>query len=65
MRRDQSPKGWARGHEELLAAFQRLADFVSIAAAHYLACLFYRDWWRLPMTTATVVAIERGSTNSA
>jgi putative colanic acid biosysnthesis UDP-glucose lipid carrier transferase len=56
MRRDSS-RGLFRGNEELLSAFQRLADFVSVALAHYLACTFYGDVWRPPMTVATAIAL--------
>jgi len=56
MRRN-SPRGFLRGNEELLSAFQRLADLLSIAVAHYLACTFYRDSWRAPMTAATAIAL--------
>lgn len=52
-----SPRGALRGNEELLSAFQRLADLLSIAVAHYIACSFYRDSWRAPMTAATAVAL--------
>jgi putative colanic acid biosysnthesis UDP-glucose lipid carrier transferase len=57
MRRDLSSNGLFRNNEELLSAFQRLADFVAIALAHYLACVFYRDAWRPPMTVATAIAL--------
>jgi putative colanic acid biosynthesis UDP-glucose lipid carrier transferase len=49
--------GFARNNEELLSAFQRLADCLSILLAHYLACVFYRDEWRPQMTVATAVAV--------
>ena len=55
MRRES--RGLFRGNEELLSAFQRLADFLSIAMAHYIACAFYRDVWRPPMTVATAIAL--------
>ena len=57
MRRDLSSNGLFRNNEELLSAFQRLADFASIALAHFLACAFYGDPWRPPMTLATAVAL--------
>ncbi len=50
-------RGFLRGNEELLSAFQRLADLLSIAVAHYIACVFYRDQWRAPMTAATAIAL--------
>lgn len=50
-------RGFLRGNEELLSAFQRLADLLSIALAHYIACVFYRDQWRAPMTAATAIAL--------
>ncbi len=55
MRRESS--GVLRGNEELLSAFQRLADFVSIALGHLLVCVIYQDSWRSPMTAATAVAL--------
>ena len=57
MRRNSSSKGLFRTNEELLSAFQRMADFVAVALAHYLACLFYRDVWRSSMTAATAIAL--------
>lgn len=57
MRPRLSSKSFSRGHEELLSAFHRIVDLVLIAAGHYLACFFYRDYWRSPMTSATVIAL--------
>lgn len=57
MRRTFPSKGLARSNEELLSAFQRLADCLSICLGHYLACFFYRDTWRPPMTVATGIAL--------
>lgn len=51
------PSGFARNSEELLSAFQRLADCVSIVLAHYLVCVFYGDQWRPAMTVATAIAV--------
>jgi putative colanic acid biosynthesis UDP-glucose lipid carrier transferase len=57
MRRNSPSDGFARTNEELLSAFQRLADCFSIAAGHYLACLAYRDSWRSQMSIATGIAL--------
>jgi putative colanic acid biosynthesis UDP-glucose lipid carrier transferase len=57
MRRNSSTSGVLRGNEELLSAVQRLADLLSIAVAHYVACTFYGDIWRAPMTAATAIAL--------
>jgi putative colanic acid biosynthesis UDP-glucose lipid carrier transferase len=50
-------KGLLRGHEDLVSAVQRFADFIWIGLGHYLSFLYFHDVWRAPMTTATVVAI--------
>jgi putative colanic acid biosysnthesis UDP-glucose lipid carrier transferase len=50
-------KGLLRGHEDLLSAFQRCADCLWIALAHYLSCQFFNDVWRPAMSTATVMAL--------
>jgi putative colanic acid biosynthesis UDP-glucose lipid carrier transferase len=57
MRREFQSKGLARSNEDLLSALQRLTDCLSIGLGHYLACMFYGDSWRGPMTIATMIAI--------
>ena len=57
MKRTNSSAGFARSNEELISAFQRLADCFSIAAGHYFACLAYHDYWRSGMTVATGIAL--------
>ena len=50
-------KGLLRGHEDLVSALQRFADWLWIALGHYLACLIREDVWHERMTTATVIAL--------
>ena len=50
-------KGLLRGHEDLVSALQRFADWLWIALGHYLACLIREDVWHTRMTTATVIAL--------
>jgi len=57
MRRDFRAKGLARNNEELLSALQRLTDCLAIGLGHHVACQFYGDSWRGPMTIATMIAI--------
>ena len=57
MKRTNSSAGFARSNEELMSAFQRLADCFSIAVGHYFACWAYHDYWRSGMTVATGIAL--------
>jgi putative colanic acid biosynthesis UDP-glucose lipid carrier transferase len=50
-------RGFLRTKEELLTAFQRLADFLAIGLAHYLACGYFKDTWRPQMTAATAISL--------
>jgi putative colanic acid biosynthesis UDP-glucose lipid carrier transferase len=54
---ESSGRGFLRTKEELLTAFQRLADFLAIGLTHYLSCTFFRDEWRPQMTAATAIAL--------
>jgi putative colanic acid biosynthesis UDP-glucose lipid carrier transferase len=49
--------GVLRGHEDLVNAFQRVADGIWIVVAHFFACLAYEDQWRQTQTTATAIAV--------
>src|SRR5688572_3203760 len=50
-------KGLLRGHEDLVSALQRFADWLWIALGHYLACLAMGDVWQDRMTWATLASL--------